>query len=89
MGRGRASGKQTKVARELKYRSHPGTRSPEREPVTADPTSHFDDGDGPEGDGSAGVREPRRPKPLGPMSSAGERPMPEPEFAICLPDPRQ
>ncbi|HEX4221127.1 MAG TPA: DUF3073 family protein [Pseudonocardiaceae bacterium] len=85
MGRGRASGKQSKVDRDLKYRSHPGTRSPERESVTTD----FDDGDGPDGDGSAGVREPRHPKPLGPMSSAGERPMPEQEFAICLPDPRQ
>ena len=61
MGRGRESAKQTKVARELKYRSHPGTRSPERESVTAD---FFDDGDGPDGEGSAGVREPRHPKPL-------------------------
>jgi hypothetical protein len=39
-------------------------------------------------DGSAGVREPRRPKPLGPMSGAGERPVPEPFLAAVLPDPR-
>ena len=41
------------------------------------------------GEGSAGVREPRRPKPLGPMSGAGERPVPEPPLAASLPDPRQ
>ncbi|GAA1333421.1 hypothetical protein GCM10009660_09270 [Catellatospora bangladeshensis] len=28
-------------------------------------------------DGSAGVREPRRPKPLGPSGGAGERPIPD------------
>ena len=39
-------------------------------------------------DGSAGVREPRRPMPLGPMSGAAEAPPPaEPLFAR-LPDPR-
>jgi hypothetical protein len=44
----------------------------------------FDD----DADGSAGVREPRRPKPPGPMSGAGERPVPEPFLAAALPDPR-
>jgi hypothetical protein len=88
MARGRGKAKQTKLARELKYASGPGTRSPQRESVTADP-NYRDEGDGPDGDGSAGVREPRHPKPLGPMSSAGERPMPQQDFAICLPDPRQ
>lgn len=45
-----------------------------------------DDDDGP--DGSAGVREPRRPKPFGPMSGAGELPEPEPFLVASLPDPR-
>lgn len=40
-------------------------------------------------DGSAGVREPRHPKPLGPMSEAGALPEPEPPVMIDLPDPRQ
>jgi hypothetical protein len=40
------------------------------------------------GDGSAGVREPRRPKPLGPMSDAGEAPLPPPPLMAHLPDPR-
>jgi hypothetical protein len=39
--------------------------------------------------GSAGVREPRLPKPLGPMSGAGQRPLPEPPLIASLPDPRQ
>ncbi|HEV3355312.1 MAG TPA: hypothetical protein VG247_00885 [Pseudonocardiaceae bacterium] len=77
MARGRGKGKQRKQ----------GSRSAQRESVTADP-NYRDGGDGPDGDGTAGVREPRRPKPLGPMSSAGERPMPPPEFAVSLPDPR-
>ena len=80
MARGRAQAKQSKIG--------PGGRSPQRESVTADPSNHPDGDDGPDGEGSAGVREPRHPKPL-PMSSAGERPMPQPEFAMCLPDPRQ
>lgn len=49
----------------------------------------FDDPDDPgRPDGTAGVREPRRPKPSGPLSDAGERPVPEPFVAACLPDPR-
>jgi hypothetical protein len=60
-----------------------------REPVPAaspdDPGGWFRDD---EGDGSAGVREPRRPLPLGPMAGAGEAPPPaEPLFAR-LADPR-
>ncbi|HEX3648380.1 MAG TPA: hypothetical protein VHV49_08125 [Pseudonocardiaceae bacterium] len=39
-------------------------------------------------DGAAGVREPRRPKPKGPMSDAGARPEPEPPLVASLPDPR-
>lgn len=73
--------------REVKF---PGTRSRKRESVTADVQRFLDGRDGPqgeEGDGSAGVREPRNPKPL-PMSSAGERPMPQQEFVMSLPDPR-
>jgi len=58
-----------------------------REPVPASPDDlgGFWDKDG---DGSAGVREPRRPRPLGPMSAAGEAlPPAEPLFAR-LGDPR-
>ncbi len=71
-----------KVSRRLEY------RSPKREEVPAagpwdDPWDEGDDA------GSAGVREPRHPKPLGPRADAGELPMPEPRFAITLPDPRQ
>ncbi len=47
-----------------------------------------DDPDDTDDPGSAGVREPRRPKPVGPMSGAGARPVPEPEWAVALPDPR-
>lgn len=53
-----------------------------REPVPASSPDDF--GGWPEdgGDGSAGVREPRHPKPFGPMSGAGEAPPPaEPLFA--------
>lgn len=85
MGRGRSRAKQRKANREVKF---PGTRSAQREFVEAEVRRFLDGGDGPDGDGSAGVREPRRPKPLGPMSSAGERPMPHPEFVVALRDPR-
>ncbi len=61
-------------------------RSAARQPVTADPGSHADDQPG--DDGSAGVREPRRPKPKGPVSGAGVLPEPEPPLAALLPDPR-
>jgi hypothetical protein len=72
------------------------TRRGKREPVPAFGPDNPDgpreggrrDGEGDGGDGSAGVREPRRPKPLGPMSGAGEAPPPaEPLFAR-LGDPR-
>lgn len=60
-----------------------------REPVPADPGGAQDDDPGPEGDdGSAGVREPRHPKPSGPVSGAGVKPDPEPELVVSLPDPR-
>lgn len=54
-------------------------------------TKDFDPppGEGGDDDGSAGVREPRHPKPLGPMSAAGELPEPEPPRMIALPDPRR
>jgi hypothetical protein len=45
-----------------------------------------DDDDGP--GGSAGVREPRHPKPVGPMSGAGAKPTPEEYLHAVLPDPR-
>jgi hypothetical protein len=64
-------------------------RRPKREAVpAAGPWDDFWDDD--EGDaGSAGVREPRHPKPLGPLADAGELPVPEPQFAVTLPDPRR
>jgi hypothetical protein len=80
-GRGRG-----KVARRLEY------RSPKREAVPAIGTRDFDPrfgDDGGDDAGSAGVREPRNPKPLGPRADAGELPVPESQFAITLPDPRR
>lgn len=60
-----------------------------REPVpafSADDFGDWFDDDG--GEGSAGVREPRHPLPLGPMACAAAAPVPaEPLFAR-LPDPR-
>ncbi len=51
-------------------------RRPSREPVYAGdfPDDWRDDSDD---DGSAGVREPRHPKPFGPIGGAGERPIPD------------
>ncbi|OLF18758.1 hypothetical protein [Actinophytocola xanthii] len=40
-------------------------------------------------DGGAGVREPRRPMPSGPLTDAAELPVPPPPTTIVLPDPRQ
>jgi hypothetical protein len=64
----------------------------EREAVPARPGAGDDElwrrdlgGDDP--DGSAGVREPRRPRPL-PQSGAGAAPIPEPPLAVALPDSR-
>ena len=70
--------------REVKF---PGTRRARRDAVSAEIAQFLDRGDGPDGEGSAGVREPRHPKPT-PLSSAGERPMPQQQFAVALPDPR-
>jgi hypothetical protein len=56
-----------------------------REAVAAD-TGRPDDAPG--DDGSAGVREPRRPKPKGPVSGAGALPEPAPPLVASLPDPR-
>lgn len=46
-----------------------------------------DDDDWDDG-GSAGVREPRRPKPFGPMAGAREAVPSDPPLAAQLPDPR-
>jgi hypothetical protein len=54
--------------------------------VIAEPNRGSDDDPG--DDGSAGVREPRRPKPKGPVSGAGALPDPEPPLVAVLPDPR-
>jgi len=66
------------------------SRRGRREPVPATPADDLGGwfGDDEDGDGSAGVREPRRPMPLGPMSGAGEAPLPPPPLAAKLPDPR-
>jgi hypothetical protein len=58
-----------------------------RESVLAAEQQWFDDEEG--DDGAAGVREPRHPKPLGPMSDAGALPIPEPPTMMSLPDPRR
>ncbi|HEX3789060.1 MAG TPA: hypothetical protein VHW44_14455 [Pseudonocardiaceae bacterium] len=63
-----------------------GPRRAAREGVPADPGGLF--GDDPDEDGSAGVREPRRPKPKGPVSGAAELPISEPPLVASLPDPR-
>ncbi|HEX5118274.1 MAG TPA: hypothetical protein VFW65_24075 [Pseudonocardiaceae bacterium] len=55
--------------------------------MPADPGARRSDDD-PGDDGSAGVREPRRPKPKGPVSGAGARPAPEAPLVATLPDPR-
>jgi hypothetical protein len=63
-------------------------RRGKREAVPAGPWD--DSWNDEEGDaGSAGVREPRHPKPLGPLADAGELPLPEPQRLVTLPDPRR
>ena len=74
--------KRAKVSRRLEY------RRPKREEVPAGPRDDWYGDD--EGDtGSAGVRELRHPKPLGPLADAGELPLPEPPLMVSLPDPRR
>jgi hypothetical protein len=60
-------------------------RSRARQPVAAD-LGRSDDQPG--DDGTAGVREPRRPKPKGPVSGAGVMPEPTPPLVAVLTDPR-
>lgn len=75
-----------RVSRRLVY------RSPKRAAVPATGTRDFDPrfgDDGGDDAGSAGVREPRQPKPLGPRADAGALPLPEARFAVTLPDPRR
>ncbi|MBB5808343.1 hypothetical protein F4560_008111 [Saccharothrix ecbatanensis] len=58
-------------------------RRPSREPVHVGRELPYEDGwDDEPGDGSAGVREPRHPRPLGPTSGAGERPIPDEPIAV-------
>lgn len=64
-------------------------RRPRREAVPAGPWEDGWYGDDEGEAGSAGVREPRHPNPLGPLADAGELPLPEPQFAVTLPDPRR
>ncbi|HEU5474393.1 MAG TPA: hypothetical protein VFV67_27415 [Actinophytocola sp.] len=60
---------------------------PRRDPVYADDVDPWGDED--PGPGPAGVREPRRPKPNGPLSAAGELPVPEPPTYLRLADARR
>jgi hypothetical protein len=65
------------------------SRRAKREAVPAGPWEDGWYGDD-EGDaGSAGVREPRRPKPYGPLADAGVLPEPGPALVVTLPDPRR
>ncbi|MFD1148056.1 hypothetical protein [Saccharothrix hoggarensis] len=52
-------------------------RRPSRDPVHVARELPYDGPDDPPGGGSAGVREPRHPRPPGPVSGAGERPIPD------------
>ncbi|MFN2495082.1 MAG: hypothetical protein ABR608_04130 [Pseudonocardiaceae bacterium] len=52
-------------------------------PAGAGPERWRDDGGG-----SAGVREPRRPRPHGPQGGAAARELPREEQRVVLPDPR-
>jgi hypothetical protein len=60
-------------------------RSRARQLVVADLSGPDDQ---PGDDGAAGVREPRRPKPKGPVSGAGALPEPTQPLVAALPDPR-
>ncbi|MFN2495087.1 MAG: hypothetical protein ABR608_04155 [Pseudonocardiaceae bacterium] len=55
-----------------------------RRPVPAGAGPHRRPDDG----GSAGVREPRRPRPHGPQAGAAARELPREEKRVVLPDPR-
>jgi hypothetical protein len=59
---------------------------PPKRPTVGVDTGLWDDD---EFGGAAGVREPRRPLPLGPMSGAGELPLPEPPVHLRLADARR
>jgi hypothetical protein len=63
---------------------------PRRDPVFAalGPDDYLDLLDDDDGGGTAGMREPRRPLPNGPLSDAGARPLPEPPAYLTLADPR-
>jgi hypothetical protein len=61
-------------------------RSRARQKIAADIGWPGDDQPG--DDGAAGVREPRRPLPKGPVSGAGALPEPVPPLVLSLPDPR-
>jgi hypothetical protein len=74
-----------RVSRRLMYRSPKRAAVPATGTKDFDPRFGDDDGDA----GSAGVREPRHPKPLGPRADAGELPMPEQQYTVTLPDPRR
>jgi hypothetical protein len=59
-----------------------------RDPVPVAPWETPSWPDDEDNGGSAGVREPRHPKPLGPMSAAAEAEPPPPPLVAQLPDPR-
>jgi hypothetical protein len=67
-------------------------RRTRRDPVASSPGPAPAEGkwwlDDDEGGGSAGVREPRHPKPFGPMAGAAEAIAEDPPLTAQLPDPR-
>lgn len=80
-----ADKKEAKAVKKAKRPRGRRGRSRARQTVAAD-LGRPDDQPG--DDGSAGVREPRRPKPKGPVSGAGVLPEPMPPLVAVLPDPR-
>lgn len=57
-------------------------RRPTRDPVHVGGEFPYDGWNDEPDDGSAGVREPRHPQPFGPVSGAGERPIPDDPIAV-------
>jgi hypothetical protein len=84
MGRGRERAKQQKPA------GRSTTLGPRRPSVDWGPAEDWGPDESGFGDdaGSAGVREPRRPLPSGPLSAAGTLPEPEPPTYLKLADAR-
>lgn len=78
-----------KASRQVGPFGRPSELLPKRPSVAADGGPDPWDDDPGFDDGSAGVREPRRPKPPGPLSAAAELPEPEPPTYLTLSDARR